>query len=430
LDIAHTMGTICGKAGTDTIGIAFDAYWIASNSISGGNPHTSRTIAALQWAVNPDSNIYTKNDMPVVINCSWFDASAEPCNNIYKQIFENLENLGIAVIFSAGNNGPGNSTISAPQNTVINKVNPFTVGNLDGTKYLNGDLNPIFNMSSRGPTTCSNDPELSIKPEVCAPGVDIISSIPVNNYAKMTGTSIAAPHVSGVYALLKQAFPYKSPYLIKEAIYSSAKDLGPIGKDNSYGMRLVDAYAAAKLLDNRIPPTKITDLSLIKVRSNSAIIKWTTPFDSSFDGIYGYDIRISNNPIDQDNFNQAQKLFYNKSPKLPYTSDTLVIENLQPNTTYYVAIKSFDVWENISELSYVLAFTTLGYPQIQLTKKSFTRTFTIDNYLDIADTIEIKNISNNASYLEGNISLFEVNFDLSNNFHLLKTQKLLALIIY
>jgi subtilisin family serine protease len=204
------MGTICGRSGSDTIGIAIDAEWIAANTIAGGNPHTSRTIAALQWAINPDSNLSTTNDIPAVINCSWYDASADPCNNIYKSIFEQLENLGIAVFFSAGNEGPNSSTISAPQSLIINDFNPFTVGNLDGDAFLNGNSNSIFNISSRGPSPCTQDSSLKIKPTVCAPGTDILSSIPGNKYAKMTGTSMASPHTAGVYALLKQIYPNKS----------------------------------------------------------------------------------------------------------------------------------------------------------------------------------------------------------------------------
>lgn len=409
----HTMGTICGRAGNDTIGVAFDAWWIASNSISGGNPHTSRTIAALQWAANPDSNIYTISDMPAVINCSWYDASAEPCNNIYKTLFENLENLNIAVFFSAGNSGPAVSSISTPQTTVINKVNPFTVGNLDGSKYLAGNTNPIFNMSSRGPTTCSSDPVLSIKPEVVAPGTDIISCIPGNNYAKMTGTSMASPHVAGIYALLKQAFPYKTAYEIKEAIYETAKDLGTPGKDNTYGKGLADAYAAALYLDNKVPPTKVNDLSIVIVKSNSAILKWTTPFDSSYGGIYEYDFRISTKPIDGNNFGFANKILSNK-PKKAGIVDTIIIHNLNPNTTYYVALKSSDIWSNTSEISNVISFTTLGIPKITLSKKEINRNINFPFTNIQPDTLTIYNISSNTSYLEGNLSFINAKSSLYN----------------
>lgn len=84
---------------------------------------------------------------------------------------------------------------------------------------------------------------------VAAPGLDVISSVPsflgVNPYVKMSGTSMAAPNVAGVAALLKSKFgATATPAWIKTRLQESAHDKGDSGRDDLYGYGLVDAYKA------------------------------------------------------------------------------------------------------------------------------------------------------------------------------------------
>ena len=64
------------------------------------------------------------------------------------------------------------------------------------------------------------------------------------DYSPLSGTSMAAPHVAGVAALIKSVYPELEPDEIKEAIINTATDLGAAGKDNNFGYGLIDAYAA------------------------------------------------------------------------------------------------------------------------------------------------------------------------------------------
>ena len=79
----------------------------------------------------------------------------------------------------------------------------------------------IAPFSSRGPVTYSWE----VKPDVVAPGVAIDSTIPKDGYLGLNGTSMAAPHVAGAAALIKQAHPDWSPDQIKAALMNSAKRL-------------------------------------------------------------------------------------------------------------------------------------------------------------------------------------------------------------
>jgi subtilisin family serine protease len=85
-----------------------------------------------------------------------------------------------------------------------------------------------------------------------APGVDVrttdLSYGGQWSYTTVSGSSLAAPHVAGVVALLAGAFPSASVGEIEAAVTRSARDLGALGEDDLYGHGLVDALAAFKSL--------------------------------------------------------------------------------------------------------------------------------------------------------------------------------------
>lgn len=239
----HVNGTILGleRMANDTIGVAFNAQWIGGSILCGLG--TEDNIASFQWSLDPDGNPATTDDMPDVINNSWYDPSLDEldCFSVYVPVLEALEAAGIAVVFSAGNEGPGVGTITPPHNINVNLVNAFTVGALNGNA---GSL-PIASFSSRGPSHCDSDSlSLQIKPEVSAPGVEVRSCIP-GGYGLLSGTSMASPHVAGAILLLKEAFPYLPGKEFKLALYYSCTDLGLPGEDNTFGMGVIsvlDAY--------------------------------------------------------------------------------------------------------------------------------------------------------------------------------------------
>jgi hypothetical protein len=79
---------------------------------------------------------------------------------------------------------------------------------------------------------------------MAAPGVDILLPAPDRNYQLISGTSFAAAYVSGIVALLLQRAPELTPDAVRRVLESTARDLGPRGKDKEYGAGLVDAYGA------------------------------------------------------------------------------------------------------------------------------------------------------------------------------------------
>jgi bacillopeptidase F len=256
----HTVGTELGldKSNNDTIGVAFNAYYMVSDPIVTNIADIKPLpdyINVFQFALNPDGDTSTTDDIPDVINNSWgidtHDDTTICAPSYVSVMFDAIQAAGIANVFSAGNSGPADTTIGMPQYVVNGLVNTFTVGALDG----NSSNFPIASFSSRGPTACPASGSLAIKPEVSAPGVNVRSCVDTNNYAIYSGTSMAGPHVTGAVLLLKEAFPNVSGEEILKALYFSAVDLGQPGEDNTYGMGMIDVLAAYNYLAQTYIPS-------------------------------------------------------------------------------------------------------------------------------------------------------------------------------
>ena len=255
----HTVGTEMGldRSTHDTIGVAYNAFFIATDPVATDISQVkplSAFLSGFQWLLNPDGDTATTNDVPDVLNNSWgytVPTDTLLCNSFISQMFNAIEAAGIALVFSAGNAGPNAQTISYPQHVVLNEVNPFTVGSIDG----NTAAYPISSFSSRGPTICDVQGSLKIKPEVVAPGQDVRSCVGQNAYDVYSGTSMAGPHVTGAVLLLKEAFPNVSGHDILYALYMTAHDLGVAGEDNTYGRGIIDVLAAFNYLSQTNTPT-------------------------------------------------------------------------------------------------------------------------------------------------------------------------------
>lgn len=243
----HVMGTMVGlgAATEDTIGVAWGAQWIASNAIHrwDQNPEFENDVtAAFQWIADPDGNPQTTDDVPDAVQNSWgFGGTLYNCWTRWWDVIDACEIAGCAVVFSAGNEGPNPLTLRSPADRITTPTNAYAIGAVDATNF--GFPYPIAGFSSRGPSECDL---LTTKPEVVAPGVDVYSSTNDGGYqwSGWSGTSMAGPHVSGIFALLREAVPELDVRTMKQLIMFTAQDLEAPGEDNAAGWGVVDAYAA------------------------------------------------------------------------------------------------------------------------------------------------------------------------------------------
>jgi bacillopeptidase F len=236
----QAMGVILGGS---ALGVAPDARWISVRMFdSAGRASMSDIHVAFQWLMDPDGDAATL-DAPDIVNASWTltGRTSGTCYLEFSDDIAVLKSAGVAVVFAAGNDGPAPGTSSSPGD------NPgvLSIGAVDA------DL-AIARQSSRGPSACDG----GVFPRLVAPGVGVrtadLSHGGVPSYTTVSGSSLAAPHVAGVLALLAAAFPEASVSDLEAALVLAAQDQGEPGADNQYGHGLVNALAAFKRLQDAL----------------------------------------------------------------------------------------------------------------------------------------------------------------------------------
>lgn len=239
------MGVMAGgSASGSAIGMAPDAVWIAAKIFNDkGYAYLSGIHSAFQWALDPDNNPDT-NDAPDVVNNSWGLQDPGGCDNEFLADVDALEAAEISAVFAGGNSGPLASTSLSP----ANYAEGLSTGSLNSSGV-------VSDFSSRGPSACDG----GSFPDITAPGESIKSAGLTNggmypdSYSYVSGTSFAAPHLSGAIALLSSAFPTAARAEIEAALVDSARDLGATGPDNSYGRGMIRVDGAYSLLSSSPP---------------------------------------------------------------------------------------------------------------------------------------------------------------------------------
>jgi len=173
---------------------------------------TSDVVAGLNWAV--------ANKMRVVVISKYV-----PSSRALSSAVANALNAGVVIVAAAGNGG----AVTFP-----------------------AALSGVIAVASVGPTgLVSSFSSQGSQILVAAPGENILSNVPVSQFTTKSGTSMAAPHVAGVVALLLQAVPTATPAQISAALCKGAVDVMPLGRDNFSGCGIVNA--SQSLIQLRTP---------------------------------------------------------------------------------------------------------------------------------------------------------------------------------
>jgi|HigsolmetaAR202D_1030399.scaffolds.fasta_scaffold00251_18 Subtilisin-like serine proteases len=249
----HTIGTMVGKTKEGAyIGVAPKAQWIACRNMRNGLGNQATYLACMEYFLAPyphNGDPFHDGDpskAPHLINNSWGCPRTEGCwPEAFELAVEHLRTAGILMVVSAGNSGDACESIDA---VPASYSSALTVGSID-------NQGQISTFSSRGPV------DGLLKPDITAPGEEILSSVPGGGYATLDGTSMAAPHISGVVALMISAQPSLADDLDRliDTLLASAipqdignadctEGLGTQQPNNTFGYGLVDAYRAIKLL--------------------------------------------------------------------------------------------------------------------------------------------------------------------------------------
>jgi subtilisin family serine protease len=169
----------------------------------GLNGNSPEIAAAIEAAVRDGMD---------VINLSLGQPEIEPSRDIVARALDGAADAGVVPVVAAGNDffEYGRGSISSPATS----AKAITVGAVG----LNRSAAIIADFSSSGPTPLS----WRLKPDVTAPGINILSSVPPNGFTPFSGTSMAAPHAAGAVALLRQRHPTWTVAQIKSALVQTA----------------------------------------------------------------------------------------------------------------------------------------------------------------------------------------------------------------
>ncbi|HEY7398782.1 MAG TPA: S8 family serine peptidase [Gaiellaceae bacterium] len=205
----HVAGIAAGDYGAkalgDTIsGVAPNAYLGNYKALTIPTPgegldgNAAEIAAAIEAAVSDGMN---------VINLSIGEPEVEPSRDIVVKALDGAAAAGVVPVVAAGNDFTdfGYGSVDSPGST----PDAITVAAATST-------NAIAGFSSAGPTPVS----LQMKPDVSAPGVNVLSSLPTSNqtWGLLSGTSMATPHVSGAVALLLERHPDWTVAQVKSAL--------------------------------------------------------------------------------------------------------------------------------------------------------------------------------------------------------------------
>lgn len=219
----HVAGIVAAD-GAGFRGVAPGARLVAYRVLNArGEGTSSQVIAALERAVDPnlDGDLSDRLDVVNISLGSRYGRETDPTS----VAVDHATRLGVICVVAAGNTGGsiggrddnyyynGSETIGSPAAARL----AVTVGS--------ASVDPADRLapsSSKGPVGGT----FAIKPDVLAPGVDIRSLAPGGGEVRLSGTSMAAPHVAGVAALLKALHPEWTPGQLKSALVNTAHDAG------------------------------------------------------------------------------------------------------------------------------------------------------------------------------------------------------------
>lgn len=256
----HVAGIIAAqKNNTGLVGIApsVDLYSIkAMNAFGSGS--TESLVSGVEWAI--------KNKMDII------NMSITTDNNdvALRTALQTAYNKGIIITAAAGNNGES-------ANKAV--LYPAKYSSVIGVGAVQNDLVKMPE-SAQGPEI-----------EIVAPGDSILSTFPIewdfedgrnDGYTRLSGTSMATPHVTAILALYKERFPTKTNVELRQLITSTAKDLGVKGRDNLYGYGLIQ-YTSEFPNTIRFQTTNATgkvtiattDPKFVKAELNKKVAKFT-----------------------------------------------------------------------------------------------------------------------------------------------------------
>ncbi|MBQ5856140.1 MAG: S8 family serine peptidase [Bacteroidales bacterium] len=418
---SHCAGTICGDgtSGTKT-GIAPNATLMCVKSVSDEGTGTAHNInSGMEWAVEHNAD---------VLSMSLGVTMPDPSEKVMlrRSCVTALE-LGVVAAVAAGNYG-GNEYMMIkpiPENVIIPGgcpppwLSPEQEANAGGLSCVvsvgavDYNDNPA-DFSSNGPVTWENS-EFNdyvynngesiglIRPDICAPGVSIISLDYSSNigHTSMNGTSMATPCVAGIMCLMLEKDPSLTPADICRILETTSVKLTET-KSNKTGTGRVDALAAMNAIDNG-------KFNFVKCAINDK----NGNDNQNINAGENVNINITFNNAYEENFSNVKAVLRNKNKSVTITDSIAQIENINANENITIenvfavtldenvaakTLLAFDVYfynENDEQIAYLRAPAYVCGSDIQFSSFIIKNDNNGNGLLEAGETADLGIVLNN-----------------------------------
>lgn len=216
----HLAGVAAAKDNSfGVVGIAPGArLWAIKVLDSSGTGEISTLIKGLDYI----------NQKPNQVDVAVLSLGCECESGALDIAIHNSVKAGITIVVAAGNEGKDARTFTPANNPEVITVS--AIADTDGKCGGKGLASPYG-----ADDTLASFSNYGDVVDISAPGVDIYSTFKSNSYTKLTGTSMAAPHVAGAAALYKSSHPEASPQDVKNYLVTSGTHLSDLCNGNGHG---------------------------------------------------------------------------------------------------------------------------------------------------------------------------------------------------
>jgi subtilisin family serine protease len=354
----HCAGSIgaVGNNGIGAVGVNWNVSIVGLKFLDEtGSGTLANAVLAIEYA--------TSVGVHVMSNSWGGDESSETMLAAIRK----ANDAGILFVVAAGNDSNNNDLgLDYPSSYAVDNIISVAAVDRDGQ---------LASFSNYGPKTV----------HIAAPGVQILSTFPGNQYEELSGTSMATPYVAGAAALIKSRFPQLKAKEIKTRLLGGATPTPGLQGQVVTGL----LNMANSLEDDLTPPTTPQDISVLSATATSLNLEWLSSSDNGRDkSAYGYEVRSSRTPITSEatweSANPAAlTLLQRDRLKVQARADIALL-----NSSGYLAIRAFDRSGNLSDISSSIAFALERVSTLYTNKGDSLKGISIQGTWGIEEVLE------------------------------------------